>query len=151
MKDKKVLGLIGGVLIFLLGGYFLFFANKTSTKTPATQEFQQQEIPTISAEELGLSLTAGADKKRVIIEITKTSDLKFLDYELSYTSKGNIPRGAIGQIEIKNPGKPIKQEIPLGTCSDVCHYDEGVSDIKLILKVTKDNGKVFQAEKRLEL
>ena len=149
--DKKILGILTAVLLILLGGYFLFFANKTSTKTPATQEFQQQEIPTISAEELGLTLTSGFANKTVILTVTNTGGLKLLEYELSYTSKGNIPRGAIGQIEIKNPGKPIKQEITLGTCSDVCHYDEGVSDIKLILKVTKNNGKVFQAEKRLEL
>ena len=149
--DKKVLRILAAVLVILLGGYFLLFANKTSTKTPATQEFQQQEIPTISAEELGLTLTSGFANKTVILTVTNTGGLKLLEYELSYTSKGNIPRGAISQIEIKNPGKPIKQEITLGTCSDVCHYDEGVSDIKLILKVTKNNGKVFQAEKTLKL
>ncbi len=33
-----------------------------------------------------------------------------------------------------------------GTCSDVCHYDKDVTDVKLIVKVTKMDGKVYQAE-----
>ena len=60
-------------------------------------------------------------------------------------------RGAIGNIEVKSKDKLIKKEIVLGTCSDVCHYDLEVSDIKLILKVTKTDGKVYQSQKTLEL
>ena len=92
----------------------------------------------------------GSDGKRVILQITKTEGINSLDYQLSYNSKGDIPRGAIGQIDVKAKGKPVKKDITLGTCSDVCHYDENVSGIKLILKVTKTDGKIYQAEASLD-
>jgi len=95
-------------------------------------------------------LTASADNHKLILGVAKTTGINKLDYELDYTKKGDIPVGVIGQPTIK-PGQPVRQEIVLGTCSDVCHYDEGVSNIKLTLKVTKADGSVSQTEKTLEL
>ncbi|PIZ98072.1 MAG: hypothetical protein COX78_03885, partial [Candidatus Levybacteria bacterium CG_4_10_14_0_2_um_filter_35_8] len=60
-------------------------------------------------------------------------------------------RGAIGHVDIKEPGQSVNQEIVLGTCSDVCHYDQDVKSVKLVVKVTKTDGKVFQAEEKLDL
>lgn len=149
MNERKVLVVLGVVaLAGLIGGYLLF-TNKP-TKTQAPQEIEEN-VPIISVEELGLTLSFGSGKRTVMLGISNTEDLKSVEYELSYTSKDDIPRGAIGQIEVKNPGRAIRQEIVLGTCSDVCHYDEDVSNIKLVLKVTKSDGKIFQAEKSLEL
>ena len=91
-----------------------------------------------------------SDNRKVILEVTNTEGLAGLDYELSYIAKGELPRGVIGHIDVKQAGKAVRQEITLGTCSDVCHYDEDVSNIKLILKVTKTDGTVSQAEKVLE-
>ena len=151
-KQKVIIFIIAIVLVVLGGGYYLLSTNEVTPK-PVIAEPQKTEdtILTISPEELGLTLTAGVDKKRVIMEITNLKDLSSLDYELSYTSKGNIPRGAIGNIEVKSKDKLVKKEIVLGTCSDVCHYDLEVSDIKLILKVTKTDGKVYESQKTLEL
>lgn len=147
LQDKKVL--VGGGLILLLivvvGGYFVFF-NKSATG-PSEQE-EQEVILTLSAEEIGLTLEMGEDGKEVIMKVENVEDVTMIDYELSYTSEGDIPRGAIGSVEVT--GEPIEKKITLGTCSDVCHYDEGVSDIKIILKVTKADGKVYQVEKSLE-
>ena len=109
----------------------------------------EDKVSAISPEEIGLSLTKSADDKKVILEVANTEGVSGFDYELSYISKGDIPRGVIGHIDIKQIGKSVKQEITLGTCSDVCHYDQEVSNIKLILKVTKTNGTVAQAEKSL--
>ena len=144
MKNKKLLLAAGGLIIVLLVGG-LVLNNKPTTPT-ATPSVQEQSIPSISAKDIGLTLDPGYDKQRVVMTVTKTDDLAVLNYELSYTSKGGIPRGAIGTIPIKNSGKAVVQEIPLGTCSDVCHYDKDVSNIKLVLKVTKTDGKVYQAE-----
>jgi hypothetical protein len=96
-------------------------------------------------------LTASADNKKVILQVNNTTDISGLDYELSYTSKGDIPRGVIGHIDIKQAGKKVIQEITLGTCSDVCHYDQDVSNIKLILKVTKTDGTTSQTQAALKL
>lgn len=111
----------------------------------------EEQITTIKPEDIGLVLTAASDNRKVILEVKNTEGLAGLDYELSYISKGDIPRGIIGHIDIKQEGKAVRQEITLGTCSDVCHYDEDVSDIKLILKVAKTDGTTSQVEKSLEL
>lgn len=152
MKNQKLI--IIGVIILLViagGGYLLFSPKKEPPKPETTKlEVIEDVIETLSAEELGLTLTAGRGNKSVIIEIANLDSLSSLDYELSYTSKGDIPRGVIGNIEVTSKDKLIKKELVLGTCSDVCHYDEDVSNIKLIVKVTKTDNKVYQVEKILE-
>ena len=146
MKNNRNLIIVGVIVLLLLIGGGIFLATKKSPK-PAISTAQQEEILTLSPEDIGLSLTMGVDGKRVIMEITKTEGLTSIEYQLSYTSKGGIPRGVIGTLDAK--GSNIKKEVILGTCSDVCHYDQDVSNIKVILKVTKTDGKVYQVEKSL--
>ena len=150
MNNKKlIIALVVG-LIALVGGFFVLSNNK-KTEPVVPQTPQEEQVSMIKPEDIGLTLTASADNRKVILEVKNTEGLSGLDYELSYTSKGDIPRGVIGHIDIKQEGKPVKHEITLGTCSDVCHYDEDVSDIKLILKVAKTDNTTSQVEKTLEL
>lgn len=152
MNDKKliIVSVIG--LVILVGiGVLALSSSKKTEPAPVEQIPVEEQILEIKPEDIGLVLSASSDNRKVILEITKIEGLSALDYELSYTSKGDISRGVIGHIEIKQEGKPIKQEVVLGTCSDVCHYDEDVTDIKLILKVTKTDGSTSQVEKSLEL
>ncbi len=154
MKNKKaIIAAVGIVLLVLSGvGYFILSPKKSSLppQAPEPQVVKEETILTLSPEEIGLTLTAIESNRKVLMEITKTSGLLSVDYELSYISKGDIPRGVLGTIDVKS-NKPIKHEIVLGTCSDVCHYDQDVSNIKLILKVTKSDNKVYQSEKTLEI
>jgi len=137
-------------MILIAIGAFIFFSKKT-TPAPVAQTPSEETVLTINPEEIGLSLAASADNKKVILQVNNTTDISGLDYELSYTSKGDIPRGVIGHIEVKQAGKKVTQEITLGTCSDVCHYDQDVSNIKLILKVTKMDGTTSQTQESLKL
>ena len=146
MKNNRNLIIVGVIVLILLVGGGVFLATKKSSKS-TTPPVQPEEILTLSPEDIGLSLAMGSDGKRIIMEITETEDLTSIEYQLSYTSKGDIPRGVIGTAEVK--GNTIRKEIILGTCSDVCHYDQDVSDIKLILKITKTDGKIYQVEKSL--
>src|SRR3990167_6989383 len=146
MKNNRNLIIVGVIVFILLVGGGVFLATKKSSN-PAIPAVQSEEILTLSPLDIGLSLTMGNDGKRVIMEITKTEGLTSIEYQLSYTSKGDIPRGVIGTAEVK--GNIIKKEIILGTCSDVCHYDQDVSNIKVILKVTKTDGKIYKVEKSL--
>ncbi|MCL5010518.1 MAG: hypothetical protein M1289_02855 [Patescibacteria group bacterium] len=152
MNNKKLLIVIGAVVFVGLAVivYFLFFSGKPSKRTvhPLPQ-VQEEVVPTLAPSDIGLSLTESPDGKKVILKISKTGDIASVDYQLSYTAKGDIPRGVIGHLAVKNPGAPIKQDIVLGTCSDVCHYDQGVKDIKLVLKVVKTNGKSYSVEQSL--
>lgn len=152
MGNKKIFIIVGLLILVLLiiGGIVVLSTRKSVRNKVSSPVLQEEVIPKLSAQDIGLALTEEADKKRVIMRISKTSDISSVDYELSYTAKGNIPRGVIGHLDVKVKGKAIKQEIVLGTCSDVCHYDKDVANIKLVLKVTKTNGKVYQVEKTLK-
>ena len=137
--------------IVLIGGGSYFLSAKKPPKQELPQVQEESQVMTLMPQDIGLSLTAGAQNRKVIMAITNTGDIASFDYELSYTSKGNVPRGVIGNLEVKEKGKPQTKEILLGTCSDVCHYDEGVKSVKLTLKVTKTDGKVYQVEQTLDL
>ncbi|MDO8621235.1 MAG: hypothetical protein Q7R31_03055 [Candidatus Levybacteria bacterium] len=156
MKNKKLIVVLGVSIVLVLagGGYFLLSGKNTApapttSATSQVQDVSEQAIPTLTPSDLGLSLTANSNTTKVTMVLTKTSDVSTIDYELSYTAKGDIPRGIIGQVIVK-PGKSVSQEITLGTCSDVCHYDQDVTGINLVLKITKTNGKTYQVEKSLD-
>lgn len=147
LKNNKYtfIGLAVLVILLIVGGVYLI-TKKSATK-PVVQT-QEQEILTLTPEDIGLELSMSADEKSVVLEIGKTDDISSIDYELSYSSAGDIPRGAIGHVDVVT-GERIIKEITLGTCSDVCHYDKGVKDVKIIVKVTKTDGSVYQVEKSL--
>lgn len=142
--NKKVFLAVGAVIIVLLVGSLIVLGNKSGSSNTSTQ-VQEQTIATLPASEIGLSLKPGTDNHRVVMGILKTDGIQTIEYQLSWTSKGDIPRGAIGKLDF-TPGKPATKELYLGTCSDVCHPDSDVSDIKVIVKITKDDGKVYQSE-----
>jgi hypothetical protein len=146
LQDKRIIA--GGIIVLLLlvGGYFFLFNKQGSSETPSDDSTSSVPIPTITAEDLGLTLEPGSGGKTVIVTVTKPEGIDAIEYDLSYTSEGDIPRGAIGQLDVTK--KPVRKEITLGTCSDTCHYDKGVKDIKIVLKITKD-GKTYQSEKKL--
>lgn len=150
LKNKKVV-IVGGIVVLLLLflGFMLLSGRngKSLTENPNSMP-TQIPIPTITAEELGLTLVPGPLGRTVIVAITNKEGISAIEYELSYTSEGDIPRGAIGQLDLTK--SKVSKEITLGTCSDTCHYDEGVTNIKIVLKITKEDGNVYQAEKTLD-
>jgi hypothetical protein len=151
MNQKNII-IIVVVLIaaLLIGGGGYYFLSKSASKQVATQQQQQgdQQVLTLQPSDIGLALTAIASGKfagnGVTMEVAKLGDIASVDYELEYTAKGGIPRGAIGHIDIKPTDTIIKQQLPFGTCSDVCHFDQDVTDVKITLKVTKNDGKIYQ-------
>lgn len=155
MKQKQVI--IVGVIVLLLAlgiGYYVQSSQqqKTSPTTASSQE-EEDVVQAISAEELGLTLVARSDNKAVKFIITNPKDITAIDYEISYTAEGSIPRGLIGQVKIESGESEIDSGYKdLGSCSSgKCKYDTGVSEVKLVLKITKTDGKVYSAEQTLEL
>lgn len=151
MNNKKIITFLAIGLVVLVGAGVLILSSNKKAEPVVEQAPLEEQISMIKPEDIGLVLTATTGNRTVILEVKNTKGLAGLDYELSYISKGDIPRGIIGHINIPEEGKAVRQEITLGTCSDVCHYDEDVSDIKLILKITKTDGTASQTEKSLEL
>jgi hypothetical protein len=152
LKNNRnlVISLVVGLIVLVVAGSLMLLTGKKSE--PIVEEvFQEEQISMMKPEDIGLSLRATSGNRKLILEIENTEGISGVDYELSYISKGDIPRGVIGYIDIKMDSEPVTQEITLGTCSDVCHYDEDISDIKLILKVAKVDGSTAQIEEFLEL
>jgi hypothetical protein len=149
MKNKSLIIFSAiGLIALIIIGVFVFSGKKSAT--PVVQTPPEEVVSTMKPEEIGLTLSASADHKKVILEVAKTVGISKLNYDLTYVKKGDIPVGVMGEPKVTE-GQAVKQEIVLGTCSDVCHYDEDVSNIKLTLKVTKTDGTVSQVEKALEL
>lgn len=148
LKSRNFLiGAVTLVVVLLVGAFFLF--KGSTPKVAVNQEAQTEApIPTITQEDLGLKLEAGPGKRTVILTIEKTQGISAIEYELSYTAKDDIPRGALGKVNLKR--QPAREEITLGTCSDVCHYDTDISNIKIVLKITKIDGSVFQSTATLK-
>ncbi|MCL4353753.1 hypothetical protein M1615_04835 [Patescibacteria group bacterium] len=151
LKEKKVI--IAGAVILVLViavGAFILFKGQKAPQSQADQGVQalptQAPIPTITADSIGLSLKVGTPGKTVIASIANPQGISNIEYEFSYTSKGGIPRGTFGQIPLTSPYQAV---ITLGTCSDVCHYDTDISNIKIVLKITKTDGSIFQSETTL--
>jgi len=149
LKNNKnvFIGVIILVIVLLGGGVYL--VSKKAAPKQGLPTAQDQVVATLKPEEIGLTLVMGADGKRVVMQIAKTDGITSIDYQLSYTSAGDIPRGAIGHIDA-TAGQKITKEIVLGTCSDVCHYDQGVKNIKIVVKVTKSDGNLYQVEQSLQ-
>ncbi len=146
LNNKKLLGILGVlVLVVVILGFFVVKTLNTSKTQQVNDNILPSEapIPTIAAADLGLTLEAGPDKKTVILTVEKIEGITSIDYELSYLAKGDIPRGVIGMLDLKKA--PATKEIKLGTCSDVCHYDTDVKDVKIVLKITKEDGSVYSS------
>lgn len=155
MNNKNlIIGLaVLGLVAVGIGSYFLFVKKTASQQEAIVPQFgEENQVMTLMPQDIGLTLAASADKTRVIMTVTNTTDITSLDYELAYTSAGGIPRGVLGNIDAtKIKGATLKKEMLLGTCSDVCHYDQGVTSVKLTLKVTKTDGKIYSVDQSLSL
>lgn len=150
MNNKKlIIGVIVGIVVLAVVAFFVF--GKSNKIEEQVSTIIEDEIVVMKAEEIGLTLSASEDNRELIVEVAKTEGISSLDYELEYTAKGDLPRGAIGRIDIEQEGEPASEKITLGTCSDVCHYDEDVSNIKLTVRVTKADGSVGEVIETLDL
>lgn len=160
MKNKNLL-IVGAIVLVILlagGGYYLYSRNKASQKQ-AEQNQQDQEqttiIPTLTPDDIGLVITIRDDKNAMKFDITNASDITHVDYAVAYTAQvqdQQVSQGLTGEIANDNgDGKIGVIYREFGTCSKgVCRYDTVVSPIKLTLKITKKDGKVYDVEKTID-
>lgn len=158
MKNRNVIiGAVIAVVIVAAGAYF--FLNGSSSRqseTTAAPEIQETVIPTINPLDLGLTFSLRSDKKAAKFEITNVKDIQNVEYQLSYTKEINgeqVPEGLIGEAKPRTGESIIAIAYrEFGTCSSgTCRYDKVVSSVKLTLKITKIDGKIYQAEKTVDL
>jgi len=160
MKNKNVLiiGSIILVLFLIVVGYFFYSRNSASQKqAEQTQQDQQQNdiVPTLTPDAIGLVITIRDDKNAMKFDITNASDITHIEYAIAYTAQlqdQQVSQGLTGEIANDNSDKKIGVGYrEFGTCSKgVCRYDTVISPIKVTLKVTKRDGKVYDVEKTID-
>jgi hypothetical protein len=157
LQNKKVVAVLGivivVVLVAILGFALMKFSGQTQNQTTANVQPTEVPVLTLLPDAIGLTLTEDSAGQNAIIKVTKTDGLAAISFELDYTGKPStgteaVPRGAVGDLDLTK--SPVMKKIPFGTCSDVCHYDTDISDVKVVLKVTKSDGKVYQVTQSLQ-
>ncbi|MGA2968026.1 MAG: hypothetical protein ABSD69_02560 [Candidatus Levyibacteriota bacterium] len=154
LKDKRVLiaaGVAVLALVLIVVGVIMLTSKGSNSASSNQAAATPTEVPVLSLQpaDIGLTLTEAANLQTATMNITKTGDIASVDYQLSYNamvSGQSIPRGTIGHVDVKTPGQAITQKMVFGTCSDVCHYDTGITGVQLIVKVTKTDGKIYQVQ-----
>lgn len=164
MKNKNALiGIIVVVVVIIAGGgFFLLNKSKSNNSTANTTVNQTSAtVGTRSPKDIGLTLSASPDNKKVQFSVDNLSDITAISYELTYQADSTlsekqegadatVQRGITGDAKLTS-GSYTSPWLDLGTCSSgTCHYDTGVTSVDLILKVTK-GGKDYQVEQKLSL
>lgn len=164
-KQKSVQIGLGSLLVIalLLGGFF-FISGRSDSSEEEETNVSADVVQSLTAEELGLSIEAKPDKKAVKFIIEKASDIKTIEYQLTYEAdstaqeraeggEDRVQRGVTGEADVKSGASSYESEwLDLGSCSrNVCKYDAGVESVELTLKIVKKDGKTYESSDSLAL
>lgn len=163
LKNRSTQIALGVVLLVLVGlGGFYFLANRTAEEPE--EAASETLVKTIKPEEIGLSIEVTPDKKKVMFKIAKAEGIESIEYELVYEAdstaqerseggEDRVQRGITGEADIETGATTFEsEELDLGSCSrNVCRYDTGVGSVDITLKLTKDDGNIYNVEDTLSL
>lgn len=164
-KKRSVQIVLVLVLLIIIGGaaYFMFAGN-TSTTTTQNQTVNDTMVQPLSPSAIGLKLEATSDNKKVRFSIANASDIKAIEYELTYNANSTaqeksegadaqVQRGITGQANISAGSSSYQSSwLILGSQSaNVVRYDTGVKSVNITLKITKTNNKVYSVQDKLDL
>ena|SRR5258708_32461525 len=165
-NKNVIIGIVIFVVIIIIaaGGFLLLSKSNLHSQQAQTQSQDTPVLQKLSSDDLGLTLSASDDKKKIKFSITKLADIREIEYEITYDANASsqelaqgsdtrVSRGITGDVKV-NGGQSSYDSpmLDLGSCSrNVCHYDTGVTTVKMTLKLTKGSGKIYQAEQSLTL
>lgn len=168
MKIFKNKGVVIGIIVVVIGallfGGYSFFANRAAQLANEEEEYIDEVVAEpLAPEEIGLTMEANDSNKAVRFVIEKADGIAAIEYQVYYEAdstaaerseggEDRVQRGITGE-EMVTGGSTFQSKwLDLGSCSrNVCRYDSGVESVTLTLKITKDDGKVYQVEQTLEL
>lgn len=165
IKQKKILSstiVFGILLVFIVVFVFVNNSSKTGKQTQENtqtteedeltlEDLQESEVqPTVDSS-VKVDLEAQNYNREVILTISGIpNETENIEYELSYFAKGDLPKGAIGNIDLASEKvkNSLTRTITLGTCSSgTCVYDEGVESVTVTLKFNGSYGaRLFKKE-----
>lgn len=166
MQSKRTAFIALAVVVLILVGasVYILSSRKSNPNQPLGQAIEV--IPTIAPNEIGLDFVAKPDKKYVKFTINKPDGIEKVDYEISYDAiapQDSSGEGGGGKVTQSLAGSLAKKDVKngklgidwreLGTCSTggLCRFDQGITSVNLILKLTKTDNKVFQVETSITL
>lgn len=142
-------------VLIVAGGVFLLSRNQSEDTGDGGVTIEDSGLPNLDPEDIGMEVTVRADKKAIMFELTKADDIKRVEYTIEYEKEiegETVPEGIFGEMNIASDGITKTDFREFGTCSSGrCRYDNVVSDITIVLKVTKKDGKDYEVRKVVEL
>ncbi len=163
-KNRSTQIIIGVVVILIVGGGGYFFLASKNSQSISDQTVNTNLVSTLSPSAIGLKLEASPDKKKVRFTIANASNIKAIEYELTYDAnstaqeqsegaQAQVQRGITGQANISSDsGNYQSTWLILGSQSaNVVRYDTGVKSVSITLKITKADNKVYQVQDKLSL
>lgn len=166
MNNKVIIAIVGVIaLLLIVGGGIFFVSNNSSGENSEIEEEQVGEtIENISADELGLEMEVSDDQRKVRFIFNNLDGIKSIEWSATYEadippaeriegSTGKVTQQFGGDTTIKSSQSVYETDFKdLGTCSaGRCRYDTGVTEVSIVVKIVKDNGKVYQAEETFPL
>ena len=162
-NKSVVIGIIIVVVLALVGGGYLFLANRAAQESEDDGFITEETAEPLDPSEIGLTMETNPSNKAVKFMIANASGIESVEYQVIYEadstaaerregSDDRVQRGITGQSVVSGGSSFESEWLDLGSCSkNVCRYDTGVSSIALTLKIVKSDGKVYVVEQSLEL
>ena len=158
----KIIIVVVVLVIIIAAG--VFFTSKNNSQTTQEQTVNNNSIQNISPGSIGLKLEASPDKHKIRFTIADASNIKSIEYELTYNANATaqeksegadaqVQRGITGTANINSgSGNYQSSWLILGSQSaNVVRYDTGVSGVSITLKITNNDGKIYQVQDKLNL
>lgn len=157
-RKNVIIAIIVAIVLLAIGGTVFVLNNHSqkSTQQPSQMLGDMPEVPTLTPDQIGLTITLRPDNKAMKFAIANAKGITDIEYTIAYTAnqKGQeVQQGLIGQIAPDAGQTSVETAYrEFGTCSSgVCRYDTVVSPITLTLKITKSDGTVYQVTKTITL
>ena len=144
LKNRSLLiGIsVAAILLVLGGGYFLFLRKAPGTAQVNQTDNQDAGPVKLSPGDIGLTLSASPDKKKVKFAISKLDGIKGVEYQVTYEADSTaqeiaeggdkrVDRGITGASKLDSSSSSYESPwLDLGSCSkNVCRYDTGIKSV----------------------
>lgn len=161
-QGTKIIIVVVVLVIIIAAG--VFFISKNNSQTTQEQTVNNNSIQNISPGSIGLKLEVSPDNHKIRFTIAQASNIKSIEYELTYNANATaqeksegadtqVQRGITGTANISSgSGNYQSSWLILGSQSaNVVRYDTGVSGVSITLKITNNDGKIYQVQDKLNL
>lgn len=138
---KKITVAVIVIFTVVVSSVIYFKSFKSEKKEIEITPTPTQILPTIT-QDIKVELIPQNNNRVIALKISGlTADLESVEYELTYLTGNNLPRGVLGKISLNGESQIERGDIVLGTCSSgKCVYDSGVESIDLSLKFNSKLG-----------